>query len=332
MKVLFDHAGVFSLSHGGFQTQIEQTKAALESIGVEVEYLRWWDDAQKGDVIHFYGRPYGSYIRLAQEKGIKVVMSELLTGMGSRSMPVRSLQKGLMVVSRKMLPKMFTARLSWDAYQKVDACIALTEWEAHLMRTMFDAPPERVHVVANGVEEVFFRNSGPREPSGDYLVCTATVTERKRVVELAEAAVLASVPLWIVGKPYAESTPYHRRFLEVVRRGAGVVQYKGAVSDRAQMAEIYRNARGFVLLSAMESLSLSALEAAAAGCPLLLSDLPWARDTFGAGASYCPISAPAATAQALRNFHDSAAALPAPPPPQLWREIAGELAGIYQSI
>ena len=60
----------------------------------------------------------------------------------------------------------------------------------------------------------------------------------------------------------------------------------------------YREARGFVLLSAMESLSLSALEAAACECPLFLSDLPWARSsctTSRARPTWClPASQPSA--------------------------------------
>ncbi len=51
-------------------------------------------------------------------------------------------------------------------------------------------------------------------------------------------------------------------------------------NNRSQLAEIYRPVRGFVRLSTKESVSLSALEAEACECPLLLSDLPWARTTF----------------------------------------------------
>ncbi len=83
MKVLFDHQNPFLLMHGGLQIQIEQTKAALDAIGVEVEFLRWWDSGQRGDVIQFYGRPSASYINFAHQKGIKVVMLQLLTGLGS---------------------------------------------------------------------------------------------------------------------------------------------------------------------------------------------------------------------------------------------------------
>ena len=134
MKVLFDHPNAFLLAHGGLQTQIEQTKQALESVGVEVEWLRWWDDKQKGDLIHYFGRAHPGYIRQAQGKEIKVVMSELLTGLGSRKTGARMAQKIIMNLARGFLPKEFTARLCWDSYQLADASIALTSWEKKLDR------------------------------------------------------------------------------------------------------------------------------------------------------------------------------------------------------
>src|SRR4051812_15307451 len=99
MKVLFDHPNPFLLAHGGFQVQIEQTKAALEKSGVEVEFMRWWDDAQRGDVIHFFGRPMRSYINFAQQKGMKVVIGDLLTSTGSRGNMALALQRAVMRAS-----------------------------------------------------------------------------------------------------------------------------------------------------------------------------------------------------------------------------------------
>ncbi len=95
MRVIFDHSSPFALSHGGFQIQIEQTAAALRALGVEVEFLRWWDESQRGDLIHYFGRPTGTYVQLAQRKGIKVVIADLLTELGSRPKPVRLMQKAL---------------------------------------------------------------------------------------------------------------------------------------------------------------------------------------------------------------------------------------------
>ena len=192
------------------------------------------------------------------------------------------------------------------------------------------APKERVHVVPNGVEEIFL-NSAPAV-RGPWLVCTATITERKRVLELAEAAVVARTPLWIIGKPYSDSDPYAQKFCALTRQQPQILRYEGAISDRARLARIYREARGFVLLSSMESLSLSALEAAACECPLLLSDLPWAHSTFGGHAVYCPVAGPERTAGFLRKFYDDAPSLPPAPKPAAWSEVARQLKAIYEGV
>ncbi len=182
----------------------------------------------------------------------------------------------------------------------------------------------------NGVEDVFLNS--PAAERGKWLVCTATITERKRVLELAEAAVHAQTPVWIIGKAYADTDPYAQQFFALARKNPQFVRYEGAVSNRAQLAKIYREARGFVLLSTMETRSLSAEEAAACDCPLLLSDLPWARATFGKHAAYCPIASPAQTAGFLKSFYQSAPTLKPPPRPATWQEIARQLKTIYESV
>lgn len=332
MKILIDHPLPFMLAHGGLQTQIERTKAALEEAGLEVEYLRWWDESQNGDIIHFFGRPNPSHIDFAHAKGIKYFMSELLTGQGSRTRAQLRIQAGIEHMLAKSIPATFLANFRWDAYKKADAFIVLTEWEAEVTRILFNPDESKLHVVPNGVEEDFFRDPELLRQPGEELVCTATITERKRVLELAEAAVEAQVPVRILGKPYGEDDPYYRRFLALASESPEFVRYGGGVSNRRALADIYHSARGFVLLSTMESLSLSALEAAASGCPLLLSDLPWSRCTFGNSATYCPVVNIQSTAAILRTFYDQAPTLPKPPPPCRWSDVATQLLQIYKSV
>lgn len=318
------------LAHGGFQIQIEQTLKALQAAKVEAEYLRWWDADQRADIIHFFGRPSPVFIDYAHRKGIRYVMSDLLTGQAARSKAQLAIQKIVTASLNVTLPRMFKSAFRWESYRTADAVIALTAWEAKLMQRMFGAPASRVHVVPNGVDAAFF--VAPAVERGPWLICTATITERKRVVELAEAAVRAETPLWIVGQPYSDSDAYYRRFQTLAAAHPDLIRYEGGISDRAVLAGIYRQARGFVLLSTMESLSLSALEAAACECPLLLSDLPWARVSFGEAASYCPIVDTLITANALRRFYDAVPTLPAPPKPKTWLEVAEQLNGIYERV
>ena len=331
MKIIIHCNVPFSLAHGGQQIQIERTLAALRENGVEAEPLRWWDDRQTGDIIHYFGRMPSGHIRLAQQKGIRVVMAELLTGPGSRSRRQLRLQKLITQTIKRLAPGSFAEAFNWDSYHLADAFIALTPWEAHLMSYLFGAPAKRVHVVANGVEDVFLQTTASTR--GPWLVCTATITERKRVLELAEAAVRAQTPVWIIGHAYAESDPYARRFFALAAQHPRVVRYEGGIRERPRLAEVYREARGFVLLSTMESLSLSALEAAGCECPLLLSDLPWARCTLGDSARYCPVTkSTETTAACLREFYDAAPQLAPPPKPPTWNQIGRELKTVYETV
>ena len=330
MKVLFDHPWPFMLAHGGFQIQIEQTKAALEAVNVEVEFLRWWDDRQSGDLIHYFGRPPSGYINFAHQKGLKVVLAELLTGLGSRPVLARQLQKSAVRTAQKLLPGAASGRMGWANYRLADACIANTALEAQFMVEIFSAPRERVHCVPNGVEEVFFDRQNLAR--GQWLVCTATITKRKRIVELAEAAALARVPLWIIGRPYADSDSVAQKFRRLVTEHPEWLRYDGPVGDRRELAKIYQQARGFVLLSSMETRSLSAEEAAASGCPLLLSDLGWARSVFGETARYCPVTSVRRTAPILKRFYAEAPSISPPPPPGRWRDVGEQLRQIYQIL
>jgi glycosyltransferase involved in cell wall biosynthesis len=331
MKILFNCSVPFSLVHGGQAIQIQQTMAALAGLGAEVEPLRWWDETQTGQVIHHFGRMPADQIRFAHAKKIRVVMAELLTAQGSRSGPQLRLQKYISRGIARLAPRSFIASYNWDSYRLADAVVAITPWEKHLMEYLFGADPQKIHVVPNGVEETFLNS--PPVPRGPWLVCTATITGRKRVLELAQAATVAETPVWIIGRAYTDDDPYAQKFFQLAKQAPRFIRYEGAISDRAKLAAVYRAARGVVLLSTMESLSLSALEAAACGCPLLLSDLPWAHGTFVQGAQLCPVTdSVSVTAGALRRFYDAAPGLPCPPKPATWPEVGRQFLAVYEKV
>jgi len=329
MRVLIDHQLPFALAHGGFQIQIEQTKEALAKIGLEVDYLRFWDSNQKADVIHIFGRCSRGYIELAQQKGIAVVMSDLLSETGSRSPMALFTQKSIIRVAQSVMPRKFLSRMGWDSFRTADAVIAGTPLEARLMVDLFGADERKLHIVPNGVEECFFANA-TADSREQWLISTVTITPRKRAVELAQAAVAGKVKVRIIGKPYSEQDPYYHQFVKICGANPDYVDFSGPISDREELARAYRKARGFVLFSIFESLSLSSGEAAAAGCPLLLTDLPWARTTFGEHAVYCPLAATAEEAgQILKSFSQNIATQPKPPPQVRWTDVAERLKAIY---
>jgi glycosyltransferase involved in cell wall biosynthesis len=330
MKVVFDCRVPYAFAHGGLQIQIEQTLAALRRIGVDAEPLRWWDENQKVDILHYFGRIPFVLLEIARQKGAKVIFSDFLGDVAARPQRKIRLQRIVVRTLRGILTPQRAAGLNWESYRQADACIALNPWERHLMNYIFDAPMERTHVVLNGVEDLFFKSAPAAR--GEWLICTATIRDLKRNYEVAAAAVEAQTPIWMIGKPYSETDAYARKFIALAKQRPKWIRYEGAIDDRERLARIYRDARGFVLLSVYESLSLSALEAAACQCPLLLSDLPWARSVFKEGARYCPVGSTGETARALRSFYDAAPTMQLAETPMTWTQVAEQLAGVYRSV
>lgn len=331
MKILVNCPLPFALAHGGQAIQIQSTMAALQKIGVEAEPLCWWDEKQTGDIIHYFGRMPADQIQFAHQRNFKIVMAEFLTAAGSQTAFQLQLRRSFRWAAEKFAPPGLSQVFSWQSYRLADALIALTPREKELMTYKFDAPPGKIFVVPNGVEEVFFQSPGVKR--GSWLVCAATITERKRVLELAQAAAAAQTPVWIIGKAYADNDTYAQKFFQLAKENPQFIRYEGAINDRAKLAEIYRAARGFVLLSTMESLSLSALEASACECPLLLSDLPWAHGSFSAGTEFCAVTdSTATTAAILRKFYNKAPGLCTPVKPLTWIEVAAQLKVIYEQI
>jgi len=304
---------------------------ALADLGVAVEPLRWWDETQTGDIIHYFGLMPADQIQFARQKKIKVVIANLLTAPGSQTEWQRRLRRWFRWGVETFGPRLVADAFGWKSYRLADACIALTPWEKHLMEYKFGAAPEKIFVVPNGVEEVFFQS--PPVARSAWLVCTATITERKRVLELAAAAVAAQTPVWIIGRAYEDSDAYAQKFFMLAKSHPQFIRYEGDVSDRAELAKIYRAARGFVLLSAMESLSLSALEAAACGCPLLLSNLSWACSAFAGAAEFCPVTdSISTTAAVLKDFYAAAPQLLPPPKPATWPDVARQFKTVYERV
>jgi len=95
MKVLFSHLPPFFPAHGGSQTVIEALMRELANLGVKVEPVRWRDENQTGDIIHYIGRPDRLGINPAHERKFKVVMTDLPDQTASRSTLRLFLQRGL---------------------------------------------------------------------------------------------------------------------------------------------------------------------------------------------------------------------------------------------
>lgn len=331
MKVLFDHAAPFALAHGGFQTQIEQTKAGLERLGIEVEYLRWWDDKQSGDLIHYWGVPSVFYLKLAQGKKISVIVNHLFTETCNRS-PMQLAIQGAITQTLLALPGwgMIKNQLTWESFRMATHLVVSLRAEKGVLRTVFDVPEKRITTVPYGMHRDFLE-AGKAARDGKCLITTGTITERKRPVELALMARDAEVPLLFVGKPYHPDDPYWKKFEALIDNR--FVFHRNHVDGRDEMIKLLKSSRGFVIYSEYENWCLSAHEAVACGLPVLVPDLPWSRECLGAEASYLDANGSSENPARLRAFYEKCPQLPAPGIKLYsWDEVAGQLSACYHSL
>ncbi len=331
MKVILNHSTPFALASGGVTNIVLKTKEVLESEGVEVECLRWWDTEQKGDILFHFGRPSINLVRFAKSSGYRVVAEHVMTGLVSRPLAKRKIQKLVIKGARSILPQVVSDIFSWDSFMMMDMNFFPSEWDQSVAEHMFGLSHEKSRVLPYGVNAPFLNLEEP-EKRDDYLVCTATITPRKRILELAQACHVAQVPIKIIGKPYAQSDAYYEKFKDL-EATSDYVEHVQHVSDQNKLAQIYLNARGFVLVSKMETISQSAIEASACRTPLLLSDMDWAHRAFGDNASYCPVTKDTdLTATTIRQFYQTAADLKPEWTPPTWYEARKGIVNVFEEI
>ena len=330
MKVLIDHSQPFALAHGGVQLQIERTVAALGTIGLEAEFVRWWDPDQQGDLLHLFGATRLDLIQASTARKRPVVLTSFFSETCNR--PQWKLwAQGLAVRALLALPggEGVRRQLVWPTYRACAQNIVGLEAEARVLRKVYGVPQPLISVVPLGVSPVFLGPHATR-PEGPHLISVGTITDVKRSLELAHLAVAARVPILFVGKPFDPGSSYWREFQSLV--DDQWVKYRPHVGKEDELLGLLRQARGFVLYSRFENWCLAAHEAAASGLPLLVPEARWSRERFGNEARYF-----AGTAEAnrgiLRRFFEEAPRLK-PPAVRLssWEAVARRLQSVYEAV
>lgn len=329
MRILFDHPQPFFLAHGGFQTQIEQTRRALEELGIDVEWARWWDSRQAGDVLHYFGATRPWIFEQARTKNLRTVMTSLLSETCNRS-DARLWRQGKLVNAVLSLPfgEGIKQQLNWRSYASCDCNVVGLEAERQVLKRVYRVPPNRIEVVPLGLSPRFL-SAGKGDRSEPYLVCVGTICEQKNCIPLAELARRAEAPVLFVGKPYTEDDPYWAKFKSMID-GRWVCHQPHVDSEEAMIA-LLQKARGAVIMSKFENWCLAAHEAAACGLPLLLPPLKWARERFGDHARY--FVGGEGDVEALRKFYGDCAGLPAPAVTLFgWNDTATKLCTVYERV
>lgn len=180
-----------------------------------------------------------------------------------------------------------------DIYRLVeiaDLLVVNSQLEANAIGEVYNVPPERFHVVYNGVENSFLAQADAQEfrawaglGNCRFLLNVANVEERKN--QLAFLDVLDHHPgLKLVVVGHARDAMY----LEACqKKGGNSFLHVGALEYGSDMLRsAMAGAEAFVMPSTLETPSIAALEAAAMGCRLLVTEVGSTTEYFGEDAIY----------------------------------------------
>jgi glycosyltransferase involved in cell wall biosynthesis len=131
----------------------------------------------------------------------------------------------------------------------------------------------------------------------DCVLCVARLEGRKNQVNLIEAVRGTDIRLVLAGPPTANQPRYVRRVHDQAEPLKNV-HILGAVTPEDK-AWLYRLAAVHILPSWMETTGLSSLEAAVAGCVVVVSPNGDTRDYFGGDAEYCDPASPSSIRDAI---------------------------------
>lgn len=181
-----------------------------------------------------------------------------------------------------------TAPPAWDDYRArlaaglvaADAVVAPTA--AHLAALVAEhGAPANAHVIHNGCDG---RRHRPRRKRPVALAAGRFWDEAKNLAVLREAARYAACPIHLAGDGVADAVPGLRPL--------------GRLAPGA-LAEAMAQAAVFVAPARYEPFGLAVLEAALAGCALVLSDIASQRELWEGAARFVPPDDPRAIAAAI---------------------------------
>ncbi len=178
---------------------------------------------------------------------------------------------------------------SWierDAYLSADAVIAVSEGMRRDVLTAYpDVPPDRVHVVHNGIDTTLYRPDPGTEalaahgidPTRPYVLFVGRITRQKGVPHLVRAAAGLREGTQLVLCAGEADTPEldaeFRALVDELERTRGGVYWIPEMLPRPQVVQLLTHAAVFACPSVYEPLGIVNLEAMACGTSVVASDV-----------------------------------------------------------
>ena len=318
---------------GGPAVRLPAMREALAEFGVEADITT--DEAcETGgyDLVHVFNvwEPESALrqLRHVQSTGVPVVFSPIYMPLDEVLWAQSALPRaaagpgGADAIGRRIAETLATARerrvpppdvvtrtrlsdypsLVREMLEAADLVIGLSQFELARLAELNNGKERATALVPNGTELEAFRGADPRlfaEKYGvaDYVLSVGRIEPRKNQLLLVRALADTGLPIVLVGHT---ADPAYASLVR--QQSGGRLVLTGRLGHRDPLlASAFAGAKAFALPSWAEGAPLGALEAAAAGVPLALSDRSGEREYFGDLASYADPGDPGSIRRAVEE-------------------------------
>lgn len=261
---------------GGLQIQVLETLDALRRLDIDAELFDWRSsNLSEYDLIHIFSALNGNHrvVESAVDAGVPVVLSSVLhspTRVGGLIANICERAVGR-VTNWQFQTTYRQIRTALDRAGKI---IALGTQEAKAMVTGYGVDPKKIVAIPNGIAARFFAADPAMfraryNDIGPFVLVVASISPYKNQLGVIESLKGSGLAVVLVGSCLNEHASYLE---ECLKCQDPVVHYIGSLpNDDPLLASAYAAAEVFVLASDGEVMPLVALEALAAGTPVVLT-------------------------------------------------------------
>lgn len=307
MKVLFIARSTLDSIRGGDTTQVHRTASELRNLGVTVDIVLAGNEVvtNQYDIIHLFNiiRP-ADLLAYTAKCNVPIVISTIYLDYSEYDQKARG---GMASLVAKLVGKFRAEYLKalLRALKGQDKLYSKSYVLGHRlgMRTLASRAALLLPNSRNEAER-FFEDMGSKypfapipngvdqdvlnyKPKGErkvkQVLCVAQIEGRKNQHLLIQAIKQLDVDLVIVGKASPNNVSYEKHCRSIA---SNRVRFTGYIS-REELLELYHTSAVHVLPSWFETTGLSSLEAAAAGCNVVVGDRGDTREYFDGYAEFC---------------------------------------------
>lgn len=272
MRVLFNTYPVAFDCPGGGEIQLLKSREALQRAGVDVLlYDLWNPQFDHVDVVHYFSVQGGSmnFCDYVKRIGLPLLISPVLwlTPENRDLMPLGEIH-ALLHRCDRILPNSYA--------------------ELEQLAGGFQVEQAKFSVTPNGIDAAFGEPADPQlfcrqfDQQRPFVLCVANIEPRKNQLRLIRAVADLDVDLILLGNVRDQA------YWEACQaEGTTRVRYLGYLDHASCLLKsAYAACTAFVLPSLLETPGLAALEAAAQGTPIAITEVGCTREYFAELASY----------------------------------------------